>query len=128
MNYINLLFSTKLCKNSCKRSRYTYYQKYFRKKRNNSTTCGAIWAQFVSLLFLIMYILHVNFCAISSSRKQDQLINKILKKALLVRHLQGNFCKNLTNIYFRITKNIKFHEILWLYLKLHLRQNFAKYT
>ena len=41
-------------------------------KRNNSAPCLATYTQMASFLFLMTYILYINFCAISSTRNRDQ--------------------------------------------------------
>ena len=52
----------------------------FEEKRNSSAPCRAINTYIASLLFLIIHMLHIKFCAISTNRKQDKLIPKILEK------------------------------------------------
>ena len=52
----------------------------FWKKQNSSVPYRVICSQIVSLLFLIMYILYINFCAILSTRNRDQFILKVPEK------------------------------------------------
>ena len=53
-------------------------------KRNSSvsyyTQCSSMYTQTASLLFLIIYILYINFCANSSTRSRDQFVPKIPEK------------------------------------------------
>ena len=58
----------------------TEQSRKFWKKRNSSDPYKDICTQIASLLFLMMQILHIHFCAISSTRNRDQVIPKILEK------------------------------------------------
>ena len=62
------------------------------------TTC----TQIASLLFLIVYILFINFCATSLTRNQDQRIPKILEKVKLQRNLLRNFFQKIIDSKFMI--------------------------
>ena len=52
----------------------------------------------LSLLFLMICNLHVLFCAISSSRNRAKLIQIILEKVCLQRHMLYNFYQKLIDI------------------------------
>ena len=67
-------------------------------KRNNSAPYWAICTHIVSLLFLIIHILCINFCEISSSRNRDERIPKISEKVKLQHHLLSNFHQKLTDV------------------------------
>ena len=54
--------------------------KQFRKKRNSSAPYRDKCSQIASLLFLMMYILRINFCELSFTRNRDQRIPKIPEK------------------------------------------------
>ena len=54
--------------------------KEFWKQFGNSAPYRAIFTKILSLLFLIIYILYVHFCAFSSTRNQDQHVPKIPEK------------------------------------------------
>ena len=45
-------------------------------RRNSSAPYLAIYTQYASLLYLIIYTLYVNFCAILFIRNRDKLIPK----------------------------------------------------
>ena len=64
----------------------------FWEKQNSSAPYRAIYSQTTSLLFLMIYILYVNFCAILSTINRDQRTPKILEKVKLQRHLLSDFC------------------------------------
>ena len=72
--------------------------KEFWVKWNSSAVYWATCTQITSLCFLIIYILCINFCAISSTRNWDQRIPKIPGKVLLQRHLWSNFHQKLKEI------------------------------
>ena len=74
------------------------YHKNFKKKLNSSAPCRFISTKIASLIFLIIYILYLNYCAFSSTRNRDEIIIKILKKVLLQRHLLRNFHQKLIDI------------------------------
>ena len=63
----------------------------FWKKRNSSTPYKATRTQIASLLFLMIYILYVNFCAISFRGKEDWHIPKISEKVSLQRYQLRDF-------------------------------------
>ena len=60
-------------------------------KCNSSATYRAIYTQIASLLFLMISILYIKFCAISSTGNRDQLIPKIPEKVKLQHDLSINF-------------------------------------
>ena len=70
----------------------------FWEKRNSSALYWAICTHIASLLFLMIHILHINFCTISSARNQDQGIPKISEKVKLQRQLLSDFQQNLIDI------------------------------
>ena len=55
------------------------------KKRNSSSPYIATSTQIVPLLFLMMYILYIIFCAILSTRNWDLLLKFKMKRYLYVR-------------------------------------------
>ena len=71
----------------------------FGEKRNNSALYWATCTEITSLLYLMIYSLHINFFAISFPKNQDMLIPKILeKKQLQRRHLLVYFYQKMINI------------------------------
>ena len=66
----------------------------------------AICTQIASLLFLLIYILHIKFCPISSARNRDQRILKILERVRLQHHLVSYFFQKLldANLHLDIIK------------------------
>ena len=52
----------------------------FWEKRITKAPCKDICTQIASLLFLMLYILNINLCAMSSTRNRDQRILKIPEK------------------------------------------------
>ena len=85
-------------------------QKFCEKRRRNAPY-WAICIQIAPLLFLILLILYINFCAISSSRNQNQLIPKIMENVWLQRHLSRNFYEKLINI--NLCYNNTKYKISW---------------
>ena len=59
----------------------------FWKKRNISAPFKDICTQIASFLFLSIYILYINFCAISFARNRDQLIPKNSEKSVITAPL-----------------------------------------
>ena len=62
-------------------------QQFCKKKRNSSAPYLAICTQIASLIFLMTYILYINFCPIPFTRNRDQRIQKISEKVKIQRHL-----------------------------------------
>ena len=73
-------------------------------KQNSSAPYRAICTQITSLLFLMICILYINFCAILSTRNRDQRIPKNLEKVKLQRHLLNDFHQKLYDINLRLNK------------------------
>ena len=83
----------------------------FWKKRNSSAPYKDICTEIASLLFIKIFILNINFCAILFSRNRDQLIRKMPEKVILQRHMLSNVHINSQkSIYVMISLNVKFHE------------------
>ena len=82
-------------------------------KWNSSAPYLVTCTQIASLLFLLIYIVHVSFCAISSTRNRKQLILKILEKYDNSTTCWAIFTKSWqTSIYVKATLNLKFQKIL----------------
>ena len=98
----------------------------FWEKLNTSAPYWAIYIQIASLLFLLIYILCINFCSISSSRNQDQRIPKISENVKLPRHLLSDFHQKLIviNLCLDNTTYKNFIKFCWLYLE-RLPQSFC---
>ena len=67
----------------------------FWEKKNSRAPYWARYTQIASLLFLMIYILCINFCSFSLIRNRDQCIPKISEKVELQRHLLSNFHQKL---------------------------------
>ena len=68
-----------------------------------------MYTKIAPLLFLMIYILHINFCPISSSRNRDQRIPKIPEKVKVRRHLLSDLYQNLIGTSLRLD-NIKYKK------------------
>ena len=90
----------KFCTIPCNRIRDRTITRILKKKKNGIAVSPTEIhvSKMESLLFLIIYILYINFCAISSSRNGDQRIPKIQGKIFLQRHLSSDFDQKLTDI------------------------------
>ena len=69
-------------------------QEFGEKWISSAPTC----TQFASLLFLMIYILRINFCVVSSTRNQDLLVPKLPEKVLLQRYSLRDFHQKLIDI------------------------------
>ena len=96
--------------------------KEFWKKCNSSASCRDICTQIASLLFLMIYILCVNFCAISLTRNRDELIPKIPEKVLLQLHLLNDFHLKLLEI------NLLYQDITKCNILRNSVHQFSSYT
>ena len=86
----------------------------FWEKRDSSVTHWAMCIQIASFLFVMIYILYINFWTISSTKNQHQRIRKIPKNCNYSTTCRAIFTKSWkTYIYVRITLNMEFHEILF---------------
>ena len=70
----------------------------FLEKRKSRALYLAICTKIASSLFLMIYILHISFYTISSSRNQDRFIPKIPERVLLQRHLLSDFHQKLIEV------------------------------
>ena len=70
-------------------------------KRNSIAPYWDILTKIASLLFMMIYVLHINFYEISSTRNWDALIPKFPEKMLLHRQLLRDFQQKLIEIYLR---------------------------
>ena len=79
--------------------------------------------------FLIVYILCINFCFISSNRSRDLRIRKKLENVWLQGHLLNDFHQKMidTNLCWVIL-NIKFHKILFISSRAALFKKFLQHT
>ena len=80
-------------------SRQNYLKNFEKKKkRYSSFSYKAICIQIASRLFLMIYILRIVFCGVSSTRNPDQRITKISEKVKLQRHLLSDFLQTLIDV------------------------------
>ena len=81
------------------------------------------------MLYLIIYTLYINFCAILSTRNRDMLIPEIPKKYNYSATYWAIFNKSWqTSIYVRISLNIKFLKILCISSRATLATKFLSHT
>ena len=80
----------------CNKGRNTKIIRILEKKDSNAST--NIHNAYASLLFLMIYILHIIFCAILFSRSRDITILRTLEKTQL-EHLSASYThKNYANV------------------------------
>ena len=80
-------------------------------KQNSSSLYWAIRTYFESLLYIMIYTLYINFCAISSTINIVKLIPKIPEKVSLQRQILSDCHQKLIQINLCLD-NTK-HKILW---------------
>ena len=72
-------------------------QEFWGKKRSSSDPFRDMCTRAVSLLFLMIHVLYINFCAISSTKLRSGYF-KILEKMKLQRYLLRNFHQKMIDI------------------------------
>ena len=97
-NSIILIFHVKFYKIICKRSRDTTITKVLQKKVEQQHPLQSYKHLKLSLLFLRIHILCINFCAISINRSRNITIPKILEKLCLQHPLSSYTFKNYINV------------------------------
>ena len=101
----------------------------FWEKWSSSAPYWVICTQIALLLFLLIYILHIKFCANSSTRNRGQRIPQICKKCNYSAASWAIFTKSSYNwTYVRITLNTKFHEIPCISSRATLSTKFLSHT